>query len=322
MTKALRSLRGDLRLAARPACLLVLLGVAVLAGLSSAVMQDTSYLQLQNARGGVETRVWEETSCQGMAEECRRARDDGRRATEGFLAEQRDVAARLGALQTVSGAVRFSATFMGLGAGAVAIALLATLTIAGEWGRGTMGLALAGGVTAGGLALRRAFALALLGLLAFAFATAGAVVAALWGQVARPLLAGNDVQLAKPLAGMVVLLAAYAATAAALAWVARDAMRTLAFMVAAIGIAALTTSLGRYSPGAAIVTALDIDRVLELEIGYLWVWPSLTFPRGVESPAHLVAGPGWPLAVAVSAAMAVAALVLLRRSALRSDPLG
>lgn len=322
MRNALRLLRGDLRLAARPACLLVLVGVAVLAGLSSAVMQDTAFLQLQNARGGVEARVWEKTPCEGVAEECRQARDLGRQAIEGFLTEQRVVAARLGTLQSATGAVRFAVAFMGLGTGVVVIALLATLTLAGEWGRGTMGLALAGGVTTRGLALRRACALGLLGLVAFAFAVTGAAVAAVWGRETRPLLTGEEVQLGKPLAGMIVLLGAYSATATALAWAARDAMRTLAFTVAVIGIAALTTPMGRYSPGAAIVSALDIDRVLELEVGYLWVWPSLTFPRGGESPAHLVPELSWLLAVGAVTAMAAGALSLLHRIALRSDPLG
>lgn len=78
--------------------------------------------------------------------------------------------------------------------------------------------------------------------------------------------------------------------------------------------------MGRYSPGALAPAALDINRVLELEIGYLWVWPSLTFSRG-DSPARLVDDPGWAPAVLVLLLLASVAIVLLRQHAQRSDPL-
>lgn len=289
MTRFIRSLRGDLRVAARPACLLVLVGVALLAGLFSAVMQDASYQQLETAREAVRDQVWTATPCTGSPG-CRRARQQERRAVEGFLSEQQRIAARVGALQVPSGVLRFAAAFMGLGTGVVGIALLATFTLAGEWTRNTIGLALAGGVTARGLAMRRFIALCLLGLVALAAAAIGAALAAAWGQSARPLSAGDPASLGKPLVGGVVLLimatlagvAVAAAGAAALAgflvggrseqlaallepralrrWVLRYLAVLLFIAMAILAATAVTFA-------AATVQALRIDRPLALELG-------------------------------------------------------
>jgi hypothetical protein len=321
VTSFLRGLRGDLRLALRPACLLLLMGVAVTAGLSSAVMQDVSHAQVENARRQVRDRPWDRERCPGRPATCRDRRREAGRAARAFLAEQARVATRIGALQTLPGAVRYGSAFTGLATGAAVIALLATLTLGGEWIRGTIRLAFAGGRTPFALAARRCLALWLLGVGALAAAVVGALAAALWGQAARPLPAPSSLAVAKPLLGALALAAAYAALATVVAWRSRAPLPTLLFTLAVVGLAAVTTPLGSRAPGAAVPAALDLHRLLEVEVGYLWVWPPLAFPGGQASAVREVAGAPWGLATATILATAAALLLTLRWLARRSDPL-
>lgn len=319
MRALLRGLRGDLRLALRPACLLVLAGLVLISGLSSAVTQSTASEQLQIARTAVEQQIWKHARCGDRTPACQaRARADDHR----FLADQQSVARRVAALQTPAGTVQFAAGVTGLGAGIGTVALLATLVLAGEWSRGTIGLALAGGVRPQALAARRFVALFVLALLALGCSALGAAVAAAWGAQAHSLPAATAGTPVRPLAGVVAIATAYSAVGAAVAWVVRDALRTLLLTVAALGLIAATTPLGAGAPGAAITTALGIHQRLEFEIGYVWVWPDLTFSTEGASPVHAVSGPPWGIAIATIAAMTAIALLCLHRRAVRTDPIG
>lgn len=311
-----RGLRADLRLAARGACLLVLVGVALLAGLSSAVMQDAQYAQLQSAQYRMQQQPWNADSC-GDAASCRRVRAEGRRSAETFLAQQTADARRIGRLQSASGVVAFAAAFMGLATGAVVIALLATLTLGGEWSRGTFRLALSGGTAPATLALRRFLALVLLGLAGLACAVVGAGIAAWWGNAARELPSGGDLSALQPLLGGLLLIVLYSALATTCAWLVREPLRSLSVTIAVVGIAAFTTSLGGFAPGAVIASALGIDRLKENEVGYLWLWPELDFSEG--TPVRLISGPSWPAAAALVLVAIAATLTVTKRTAGRSD---
>lgn len=318
MTPLVRGLRGDLRLALRPACLVILVGIALIAGLSSAITQSTASEQLGIARTAVDDELWTLARCGDRTSACQaRARADDAR----FLADQRMTARQVAALQTPAGIAAFAAGVAGLGAGAVTIALLATLVLAGEWSRGTMGLALAGGIGAAALALRRFVALALLGLLALGAAAAGAAVAAVWGAQRLSLPPADAAAVAEPLAGALVILVAYSAISAAIAWAVRDPLRTLLLTMAGVGLIAATTPLGPATPGAAIASAAGIQRRLEFELGYVWIWPDLTFSPDGASPLQVIDGPRWGIALVAVAGMAAAALLVLGRRAIRADPL-
>lgn len=183
MTEVMRGLRADLRLALRPACVLVLAGVLVTCGLASAVMQDVQFEQLKAARVQVQQGAAAHP-CTTGTRACLRDRAVEQRENHAHLQQQQADSAHVASLQTVVGALAYAASFMGLGTGAAVIAVLATLTVAGEWRRKTMALALAGGVSPRALALRRLTALVCLSLAAFAAAGAGSIVAAIWGPAA------------------------------------------------------------------------------------------------------------------------------------------
>lgn len=304
----LRALRADLRIATRPAVVVLLLGCAVLCGLLSAMTQDTSYAQLTNARAGVEQRIWLKDSCSGAPEDCRTARALSREESMRFLHDQQQLGRHVGMLQQPRGVVRQAALFMALGIGAAVIALIATVVIGAEWRRRTMTYALTAGFTPRAVALRRWVAVALLACVAFGFALLGAAGAAVWGGATSPLPAGDQVPLLTPLVGAVSIGAVYTLLATLTAWVTRDPLRAPFFVLAAIGGVAATTPMGPGSPGACVAAALGLRRVAELEVGDVWIWPALRF-GDAGGAVHVVAGP--PSGAAVLALLIAAALLAM-----------
>ena len=320
MNATVRGIRGDLAISARPACLLILIGVTVIAGLSSAVIQDASYAQLANARFTIKQHPWDQTSCTQLGTHCAQLRARAARESLDFLAEQRRIATHIAALQTPTGVLEYASRFMALGVGAIVIALLGTLTIAGEWIRGTMGIALSG-LTPTELARRRLITLFILAGIAFVFAVVGTATAAVWGRAARPLGEASGGTPWQSLLGAAAVVAAYCAITTAVAWSVREAMRTLLFTAALVAAIAFTTTLGAPTPGAAVASALGIHRLLEIEVGYFWIWPPLTFYPGTASAARIPPTLPWAAAVATVLLCGGVALASLKRSATRSDPL-
>jgi hypothetical protein len=296
----LRGLRGDLRLARRPAYLIVVVGVALLAGLGSAMMQDTIYQQLQNARGSVRLGCGGASSSSDCTAQ--------QRARRTFLAAQQREAGRLAALQTPEGAATYAGRTLGLGLGAAVVVLLASMLVSMEASRGTLGLALVGRWTAGGVAVRRWCAIALLMLGPLAAAWLGSWIAGSWGARARPLPDATVGFEAVSLAGMAVLVAVYAAVASLAAWLSRKPVQTLFVGGVAIALLAMTSSVAAWLPGAAAPGVLGLDSVLEFEVGYLWVWPALSFPNGVGEAVHHVDTLAWAPSAGVLAILGCAAL--------------
>lgn len=314
-----RGIRGDLAISARPACLAVLILVSIMAGLSSAVIQDASYAQLASARLQISQRSWEHGSCVGSRVECRRARALAARESRSFLNDQEHAAAHVASLQTPFGALEYAARFMALGFGAIVIALLGTLLVASEWARGTMSWAFSG-MTPAAVAWRRLSSLVILAAIAFLFALAGAVCAAVWGRESRPLGEASDSVVWQSLLGAGAVVLAYTAITSGIAWSVRDSMRTLLFTTVLAGGIAFTTQWGAPTPGAAVASAVGIHRVLEIEVGYLWIWPALTFHPGTASPERTVPALPWAVAILVVVVGAGAAALLMNRSASRLGP--
>lgn len=316
--RTIRPLRAEARIAFRKGALVVFLGVALLTGLFSAVMQDAAHEQLRNARYQVDERPWKELPCSSSADACEAERGRERRESAAFLEEQERVGERIGTLQTSLGAVRYGSIFMGLGGGLVAIVLLATLVVAGEWARGTMTHSFTSASPAA-IALRKFAMVFLLALVALGFAILGAWIAGRWGVSERPLPSTRDMSLARPLAGAIAVMAVYSAVATWFAWRVREPLRTFFYAAGFLGALALTTPLGAASPGASIASALAMNQVLELEIGYLWIWPELTFAQGMASPVRIVSQPSWVIGLSVVGAFALIALRALWTQAKRLD---
>lgn len=320
MRSALRALRADLRLAVRPACLVVLVGAAVVTGLASAVMQDVQFEQLKAARLQVRNAPTAHP-CPHETRSCLQDRQSEQRENYANLHVQTTNGGHVAALQTVGGAVSYAAAFMGLATGAVIVAVFATLLFAGEWRRRTMALALTGGTTPRALALRRAVALACMGLAAFLAACIGSTAAAIWGAGARPLGDADPASVQSIVGGVAVMLA-YVALAAAVAWYVRDAMRTFVLTCLLVAAVALTTALGSMSPGAVVASALHLHRVLEFEVGYVWLWPQLSFSGAGGSAAHILHGPAWGVAMVLVAAVVCCVTAALVVKAQRADAVG
>lgn len=309
-TTWLRALRADVRIARRPAYVLIIVGVMLLAGLASAMTQDTVYQQLRNAEGSIRL------GCTGeLPSRCAQEQRE-RRA---FLAVQQREGRRLGALQTLGGGATYAARTIGLGLGAGAVLLLAAMLVSAEAARGTLDLALVGGWTAAGLAVRRCCAIAVLMLGALGGACAGAWLAGLWGGGARPLPSGSGGVEASVLLGTAVLVTAYAAVASLAAWLSRKPVQTLFAGSVAIALLALTTPAGRWLPGAAAPGVLGLDRVLELEVGYIWAWPSATYSADGGEAAHVIDALPWAASAAVLVVLAAGTLAVAARTA-RSRP--
>lgn len=265
-----RALVADLRIV-RPVLLIgTLCVVALVSALSSYTAQDVSGLQLQAARASVDDALWKTAECGRDTPACQQA---ARRDDENFLRQQRAVAAEIGRLQTLSGAIRHGLQIAATGFGLLAVALIAAQLTAGERARGTLEIAQRADPR---LLLRRIVATVGVSVLVVLSTIAGAGVAALVGRGATPLPHG-DTSLAHPTFGVLLVLIVWSAVAACIGWAARKPLAAV-LSISLVLIATMASTVGGpWSPGAAVMSLVGRTNRFEFEIGYVWLWPPIDF---------------------------------------------
>lgn len=301
---------GDLRIALRPALFVLVIGMAVLAGLCSTIAQQTQYFQLQTAEESVANKNWQGDKCGTSRKRCLAL---GKRDALNYLEVQSKDVNRIGELQSIGGAIKYGSAFMALASGALLLVAIGASLTGSEWRRGTMKWALEFRYSGPAIALRRLLVTIGLGVAALFVVVLVLLLAGRVGAEQWPLPHGQ-VSVVGPFFGSLLMVSFYAALSSWMGWMTRDAFATFAYSLVLVAALAFSTPLSRWSPGAAVASLVGIDRLSESEIGYLWIWPGVTFARnGLAN--RIVEAPPWLVGVAGALSAIVVVLLLLKKAA-------
>ncbi len=299
-----RSAAADIRIAARPSVLALVAVLAIFAALCSLVAQETQYSQLENARQQMEQRSWQQDDCGPNKANCM---EIGRSDAQSFLTAQTRDAKRIGELQQLGGMVKFGSAFMALASGALLILVFGTALTGAEWRRETMKWAVEAGFTPAQVALRRFFVVVMLGAGSLVAICVALLVAGTVGDAQWPL-PGGDPSVLGPFAGALIMIGFYSALVSFLGWLSKDTLATFAYSLLVVAAISITTPLSRWAPGSVVTSLVQIRTLTEPEVGYLWIWPEITFDRSGMA-ARLIESPSWSVA-AITAILATAVLLL------------
>lgn len=303
-----KSIAADVRIAARPSVLVLTAVLATFAALCSLVAQETQHSQLENARQQMEQRSWQQDECGANKAHCM---EIGRSDAESFLAAQTRDAKRIGELQELGGAVKFGSAFMALASGALMVLVFGTALTGAEWRRETMKWAVDSSFTPAQVALRRFFVVVMLGVASLVAVCAALLIAGEIGDARWPL-PGGDPSVLGPLVGALIMICFYSALVSLLGWLSKDTLATFAYSLLVVAAISITTPLSRWAPGSAVASLVQIKTLSEPEVGYLWIWPEITFDQSGMA-ARIVVSPTWIVA-AMAVILATALLLLgLRR---------